>query len=135
MCIASLISCEKSGSPTPSSRFTWTYNGTVYTAKQDTARFYNGGGSTIVAGLQTSIYAPGSGPRMTLTSLNTGNYSFGTGSANSFEYIDIAGFDIPGTGGSLNITRNANNLLDGNFSVTLFNSNTITGEFSNTPIK
>ena len=134
-CLLSFTSCNKSGSSVPASRFTWTYDGTLYVAKQDTARLYNVGGSTIIAGLQAGLYAPGSGPRMTLTGLQTGTYSFATGTGNTFVYIDTAGFNIPGFTGSLNITRNANSLLEGNFSLTLFNSKIITGEFSNTPIK
>lgn len=132
-----LASCGKDNPPDQpaESKFTWTYNGTNYVAKQHAANMSGIGAPSIVAGMQTSPFAGGTGPRINLSSLQQGTYTIALSGANKFEYIDDSGNVEAGTSGSLNITKNTGTLLSGNFSVTLTNTKTITGEFVNTAIK
>lgn len=114
-------SCNKDTSDNKhESRFTWTYDGKTYTAKQDTAYTAGIGAPSIIAGLNTALFDRGSGPRINLNGLTVGSYTFGSGSGNSFLFIDDSGNNISGISGTLNITGNANNLLSGNFNVTLY---------------
>ena len=132
-----LLSCTKNDKPDPSaaSKFSWTYNGTTYVAIQHTAYLSGLGAPSVIAGLQ--VYSPtwGSGPTFNLTSLQQGTYALTSGGGNKLRYVDEAGDLHSGTAGSLNITNNSGNLLSGNFSVTLTNNKTITGDFTNTTIK
>ena len=131
-----LLSCDKSNTlePAAESKFTWLYDGTTYVAKQHTAMLTSIGGPSIRAGLQEGMQA-GSGPRINLTSLNQGTYTIASGNVTYFDYIDILGNPHQGSAGSITIIKNANSLLSGNFSVTLSNNKTITGDFTDTPIK
>lgn len=132
-----LSSCGKDNPPgqPAESKFTWTYNGTTYVAKQHAANMSGIGAPSIVAGMQVSPFAGGTGPRINLSSLQQGTYAIALSGANQFQYIDDTGNVEAGTSGSLNITKNTGTLLSGNFSVTLTNTKTITGEFVNTAIK
>lgn len=134
--LVALPSCDKPDTPEPAaeSKFTWLYDGTTYVAKQHKAMLNSIGGPSIRAGLQEGIQA-GSGPRINLTSLNQGTYTIASGNVTYFDYIDVLGNPHQGNTGSITITKNANNLLSGNFSVTLSNNKTITGDFTNTSIK
>jgi hypothetical protein len=129
-----LLSCGKGDSPVES-KFTWAYSGTNFVAKQHSASLSGIGAPSIIASLQLAPYGVGTGPRINLSSLQQGTYAIALNGANRFEYIDDAGDTQAGNGGSLNITKNTGSLLSGNFSVTLTNNNTITGEFANTTIK
>jgi hypothetical protein len=131
-----VCSCNKGSSDTKNeSSFTWTYDGKTYKAKQDTAFTIGIGAPSIVAGLNTGFYDRGSGPRINVTSLTEGPYSFGSGTGHTFRFIDEAGDNIDATSGTLNITKNTDKLLSGDFNVSLYNSKIITGIFSNTPIR
>jgi hypothetical protein len=132
-----LSSCGKDSPPNQpaESKFTWTYNGTNYVAKQHAADTSGIGAPSIVAGMQVSPFVGPTGMRIKLSGLQQGTYTITSNGANRFEYIDDAGYVEIGTSGSLNITKNTGTLLSGNFSVTLINTKTITGEFVNTTIK
>lgn len=129
-------SCDKADAPEPTaeSKFIWIFEATTYVAKQHSAKLSGIGGPSIRAGLQEGIQA-GSGPRINLASLNPGSYTIASSNVTYFDYIDVAGTTHQGNTGSVTITKNANSFLSGNFSVTLSNNKTITGDFSNTPIK
>ena len=127
-----LPSCDKDDKV--ESRFSWTYDGATYLAKQHAANTSGMGAPSIIASLETSIVAPGAGTRINLVSLQPGTYSISSGTGNRFDYIDNAGNIHTGSSGNVIISKNTGNLLSGNFSVTLVNK-TITGEFANTPIK
>jgi hypothetical protein len=127
-----LLSCGKDDTPgqPAESKFTWSYNGTNYVAKTHIAHMNGIGSPSIVASLQT-----GTGSFINLSSLQQGTYAILINGANMFSYVDEAGDIQAGTSGSLNITKNTGTLVSGNFSVTLTNSKTITGEFVNTAIR
>jgi hypothetical protein len=131
-----IVSCNKNDNDQPTERkFTWTYNGTTYTAKQHTAYMTGIGAPSIIAGLQETVGAPGSGPQTNLTSLQQGSYTITSSGANRFNYIDDGGNILAGTTGSVDITKNTGTALSGSFSVTLSNTKVITGAFENTGIK
>lgn len=131
-----LSSCKKSDTADQitESKFTWVYGGVTFTAQEHAARTTGIGAPSIRATLQPNVVS-GTGPRINLTGLQQGTYAFTTGSGNYFDYIDDMGDVHMATAGTLNITKNASSLISGNFSVTLTNSRTLTGEFVNTPIK
>jgi hypothetical protein len=139
-------SCGKSDKPIPPSTnsFIWTTGGTNYTATIDTA--FLGTGYTItpfhiIAGFGTFPLGFERRIDFHLTSFNIGSYAIvsSAGSVNTLQYINDAGDDLEGISGTLNITANANNLLSGNFSVTLINSSAVTspmtGSFTNMSIR
>ena len=128
-----LSSCKKD--EITGAKFTWTYDGLNYVAVQHTAYTSGIGAPYIVAGLQSSVAAPGTGPRVKVASLQPGTYSFGPSSSNRFLYIDGAGDTYEAVEGNFSISRNANGTMDGNFFVKLTNNKVVTGVFTYTPIK
>ena len=138
--VLNFTACKKSNDTNYSNSFTWTFTGTNYIANFKTAYQTSiGSGPLIVAGMGTSEISSGTGPRISLTSLNTGTYNFGTGSTNVFRYVNDAGEALGVTSGTLNITENSNNHLSGNFSAILIDisstTNTLTGTFSGIDIE
>ena len=132
-----LFSCtkdDKSDQPVES-KFTWTYNGIIYDAKQHHAATSGLGAPSIFTSLLENSPTQTAGPRINLTSLQQGTYVINLNGTNRFEYIDDAGDIHAGTAGNLNITKNTGTTLNGNFSVTLTNNKSVTGEFVNTVIK
>jgi hypothetical protein len=136
--------CSKSNNnngTAPASSFTWTHDGTNYMANVSgvfehsvaLVPFY------IVAIIGTNININFTRKvEFSLTAFNTGGYAITSGGMNLVHYIGDGGFDYSGIGGSVNITSNTNNLLSGNFSVTMAGpgpNTTLSGSFSNMPIQ
>ena len=127
-----LLSCDKDKESSGS--FTWNYDGSNFIANFKAAYSSSMGQPFIIGGLGSSI-SPGSGPRIYVISFNPGVYNFGGIVPNSLNFVDQLGFDINAIGGGVNITSNSNNKLSGNFSASLANGKTITGNFSELPIQ
>lgn len=136
-------SCKKSNDKRSPVIFTWTHGGNTYNPSFSSAFLGTGYTFTpfhIVAGFGT--YPSGFVPRVDfhLTSFNTGTYTIAPSPAtvNTLRYIDDGGFILEGISGTINITVNANNLLSGNFSVTLTDpssaTSSLTGSFANITI-
>lgn len=141
--IVSSFQCEKDieNAPLPNNRFYWTHEGVSYSA--DISGAYEQSVALapyyIVAIMGTNINTNFTRKvGFSLSSFNTGNYTITPGGQNRLSYIGDGGFNYDGINGTLTITANSNNLLSGNFSVTLAgpagNSN-ITGNFSNIPVQ
>jgi hypothetical protein len=132
--------CNKSGdSQNASGSFTWTWSGTNYTGNFKEA-FLQGLGPTpmIISGTGDAAHTAGTGPRITVNSLNVGTYTLGGGITNYISFIAPNGDNLQSTTGTLNITANANSKLSGDFSATLINgvgqTSLLTGSFSNIKI-
>ena len=137
--VISAISCKKSGNSNDSDSFTWTWNGTNYTGNFKEAFTQSLSlGPLIIGGTGSTVYSAGSGPRISLNSLNAGVYTLGGGITNSIMFIDPNGNNLQSTTGTLTITSNSNSKLSGNFSATLVNgvgqNNSLTGSFINIKI-
>ncbi len=140
LALSLFLSCSKSGdSQNNADSFTWNWSGTNYTANFREA-FLQSLSSTplIIGGTGTAVYSAGTGPRITVNSLNVGSYNLGGGITNSVSFITPNGDNLQSTTGTLNITLNANSRLSGNFSVTIINlasqTSLLTGSFSNIKI-
>lgn len=132
--------CNKSSdSQNESGSFTWTWGGTNYTGNFKEA-FLQSLSTTpiIIAGTGSVVYSAGTGPRITVNSLNTGSYNLGGGVTNYISFIAPNGDNLQSTVGILNITQNSNSKLSGNFSATLINgvgqNSSLNGSFSNIKI-
>jgi hypothetical protein len=138
-----LSSCKKSNDAEPGS-FTWTHAGKTFQAMAFAAfpnPSYFFTEFNVLAGY--GDFATHVERRVTfhLNSFAVGSYTIVAYPApvNIFDYVDDAGFNLAGISGTVNITSNVNNLLSGNFSVTLVNASSatslITGSFTDVPIK
>jgi hypothetical protein len=126
-------SCKKSADDSLAS-YTWTYGSSNFVANFKGAYLTSiSANPNIYAGMGTTLYASGMGPRMTISSLNVNTYNFVV-SPNSFIYIDDMGNVLGLLSGSVTITSNSNNRISGHFSVTLFNNVVVTGNFVNVPV-
>ncbi|MBP6431617.1 MAG: hypothetical protein KA319_07620 [Ferruginibacter sp.] len=129
--ILSFISCKKK-EETSSPSFTWTYKGITYNAlyvEANTAYYF--GKPTIIGDLRTARPSRGSGQQITLSSFNTGSYTFTSGSnINYFDFIEPNGGAQVAVNGTLQLTK-SDNKLSGTFSVSLNNGFPVTGSFSN----
>lgn len=115
--------CNKSGdSQNGSGSFTWTWNGTNYTGNFKEA-FLQSLSTTpiIISGTGPAVHTVGTGPRITVNSLNVGTYNLGGGITNYISFIAPNGDNLQSTTGTLNIITNSNRKLSGNFSATLIN--------------
>ena len=135
-----IVSCKKDNTVDSTHSFNWNYANVNYKAGIDTAYTTSmSGGPTIIAGLGTRLTSIGPGPRIILTSFMAGIYRFGQTNTNRFIYIDHNEDEQQAIDGSINITNNANNLLSGNFSVTLIDplgvKRPLTGSFNNVSIR
>lgn len=136
-----LASCGKNSSNnnSPAPSFSWTYEGVTYTAKTDTAYssppIYTGTAPVILATQGGRFYAPSPELIIYLASLNPGAYTFTGAGSNQLHYIDPLGFDRDGTGGTFTISSNSNSRLAGHFNISLTNGKSLTGSFSNLPIR
>lgn len=73
-----------------------------------------------------------------LVSFDVGSYAVGSGNSNDSQYVDYSGVDLPGTSGTVTITKSDNNLFSGIFSCTLLGASSstthISGSFTDVPI-
>jgi hypothetical protein len=134
------LTCTKSSdSQNNSDSFTWDWNGTNYKGNFKEA-FLQILSTTpiIISGTGTSINTAGTGPRISVNSLNVGSYNLGSGITSYISFIAPDGDNLQSTVGILNITVNLNSRLSGNFSATLINpvnqTSSLTGSFSNIKI-
>lgn len=138
-----LSSCNKSNDSgtKPSSDFTWTFNGSTHKADLDTAYVHYDLTPYLIMAITGTNFNTNSTRKIyfSLTSFNPGNFTIVPGpGSNILEYIDELGYGHPGVSGTLSITSNANNLLNGNFSAivaSLSGNLPITGSFTNVPVK
>ncbi|MEO6539342.1 MAG: hypothetical protein ABIN74_00070 [Ferruginibacter sp.] len=135
--ITLFCTCTKSGDPqNTSGSFTWNWNGTNYTGNFKEA-FLQSLSPTpiIIAGTGPAAHTAGTGPRISLNSLNAGTYNLGAGLTNAIVFIAPNGDNLQSLAGVLHITQNANSRLSGDFSATLIDpasqTSTLTGSFSN----
>ena len=140
-------SCSKSNDTSSQNivnSFTWIHGGNTYKATIDTA--FLGAGYTItpfhiIAGFGTFPLGFNRRIDFHLTSFAVGAYTIvpSPATVNTLQYIDDAGFNLEGISGNLTITGNSNNLLSGNFSLTLINGSAVTspmsGSFTNMSIR
>ena len=125
----SCSTCPVGGSNHPSNGFSYVINNgaTVYA---DSA-FYNSAFKTITS------YHSGIATRVNIktSSQAAGTYSFSS-SANTLSYTEVT-FTYIASGGSINITSNANNKLSGNFvsNGTGGGVTSLTGQFQDIPLK
>jgi len=128
--------CSKSNdSPATTNGFIWATGGKNYTATIHKA--FTGTGYTItpfhvVAGFGT--YPTGFNRRIDfhLSSFNTSSFTIvpSPNTVNTLQYIDDTGNNMEGISGALKITANSNNLLSGDFSVTLIDASMVTSTMS-----
>lgn len=139
-----LFGCNKSYNHpfVPVNSFTWAYRGSSYTADVHIANWYSMAPKPIIAAYnKMNVPFPNYKLAITVTSFNVGTYALSgsSSSSNTFYYIDNEGHELLCTRGSLNITANSNNLITGNFSVSVIDpfkvTRSIVGSFTNTPIK
>ncbi len=128
--------CKKSST---SDAFTWTWNGTNYTGNYKEAFIQSlGSGSNIIGGTGSTINSAGTGPRISVSSLNVGSYNLTSNLPNTIYFVDPNGDNLATTTGTLTITSNSNSKLTGNFSATLVNAanqnTSISGSFTNIKI-
>jgi hypothetical protein len=128
------LSCKKNDTASLPNSFIWIYAGSNFTACADTVFTSTFSGEPVIIARRNADPAfPNEKFLISLTSLGEGTYTFGI-TAPFFSYIDDAGNTLYGSG-SFTISSNKNNLLNGNFSTTLTNTKTITGQFTSMPIK
>ena len=129
-------SCTKSDTASLKNSFTWTYNGTNFTAYADSAFRSNFSGYPFISARKNADPASMNETLVIeLPSLGVSAYDLSAGTPPEFFYTDGAGNTFFGNPGSLNITANKNNLISGNFSATLNNTKIIAGQFTAVPIK
>ena len=134
--IVAFISCSKNepGNNDNTNKFTWTYESQTYNANVDTAYISSLPFSPVMmAGLGTRLYAPSPEVIINLNSFNPGTYVFS--GSNVFNFTDPVGNSYQSTGGSLTISKYSNYQLSGTFSVMLPMGKTITGSFTDVPVK
>ena len=134
--ISIMQACKKSSD---SDSFTWTWNGTSYTGNYKEAFIQSlGSGSNIIGGTGSTINSTGTGPRISVSSLNVGSYNLTSNLPNTIYFIDPNGDNLATTTGILSITSNSNSKLTGNFSATLVNTTnqttSLSGSFTNIKI-
>ncbi|HMK03422.1 MAG TPA: hypothetical protein VK489_04495 [Ferruginibacter sp.] len=131
------ISCNKSDdSQDESSSFTWTWSAITYNGNFKEAYLQSLSVTpVIIAGMGTSLQSPGTGPRISLNSFNVGSYNLVSGIANTISFVAPNGDNLQSTSGTLTITSNSNNKMNGNFSATLINAvglnSSLIGSFTN----
>jgi len=144
--VITFCSCSKKVDPAPvkvtGNNFTWAYRGSSYSADISIANLYSMAPKPIIVAYnKTNVPFPNYKLAITVISFNVGSYTLSgsSNSRNSFYYVDNDGHELLCKGGSLIITANSNNLISGNFSVSVIDpfkvTRTITGSFTNTPIE
>lgn len=139
--LLSLVACKKSDQSAAVNSFTWKYDDSNYIANFKTAYISSISitGPIIIAGTGNSIMSKGTGPSMTIPSLNVGTYTIGSNPNNQIQYIDDEGFALQSINGTINITENTGSSLSGNFTATLIDATSVnhplTGSFTQIPIE
>jgi hypothetical protein len=134
--ISIIQACKKSSD---SDSFTWTWDGTNYTGNYKEAFIQSlGSGSHIIGGTGSTINSAGTGPRISVSSLNVGSYNLTSNLPNTIYFVAPNGDNLATTTGTLSITSNSNSKLTGNFSATLVNATnqntSLSGSFTNIKI-
>jgi hypothetical protein len=136
-----LFSCKKDDNPAPAvNTFSWMINGTNYTADLDSGYEASAGFNpfTIIAITGTNFNTNFSRKiQFTLNSFTPGTFTIGSG-GNILYYVNEAGQDFFGTGGSLTLSSYSNRKLSGSFNCTMAGpggNTTITGNFVNVPVR
>jgi hypothetical protein len=132
--IITLFSCSKSSTNAnlSTSVFSWSVSGATYTADNDTA--FISGPFTIIVKKDENLPASYKILEINLSAFTTGAYVLSAAGTNQVNYLTSGGL-ATSQGGTLNITTNTGSTLSGNFTTTLPGSVTMTGTFSNVPIK
>ena len=132
--IVTLFSCSKSSPNSNSSApvFTWSVSGATYTADSDTA--FISGPFAIIAKKDASLPASYKIIEIDLSAFTTGAYTLSSSGVNQVNYLTNSGL-AASQSGTLNITANTGSTLSGNFTTTLSGSVSMTGTFTNVPIK
>jgi hypothetical protein len=139
--LVSLLACKKSDQAEAVNSFTWTYEDSNYIANFRTAYISSISitGPIIIAGTGNSIMSKGTGPSITIPSLNVGSYPIGANPNNQIQYIDDEGFALQSIAGTINITENTGSRLSGNFTATIIDATSVnhslTGIFTQIPIE
>ena len=130
----SFITCKKSSKTDTPNSFSFVYDGTTYTTVHDTAYQYS---PDLV--IETAIpNCPIYNANFYLISSSVGSYTLYNGSGNTTQYVDNLGNPWQIISGTVNISGNSNNLLSGNFNVTIKDLSNVThttsGNFINMSI-
>lgn len=137
--IGLLTSCKKS-SQDDTSNFTWTYQGTTFTAGSHKAYVYTMATHPIIlAGKGQSVTSSTLTVGITVSAFTPGTYTVTNSGANTVYFVDDAGFDHWGTSGTVTITSYSNNRISGSFSAIIQgpggSSQPISGSFTDTPVE
>lgn len=134
------LSCKKSDQQRSAANiFTWTIDGTNYTANFRNAYSYSASTTPIiVAGMGNTLAASGTGPSITIPSFNEGICALAASTNYYIHYIDNSGAVLESRDGYINITAYSNNHLSGNFSAVLTDASSvehvISGNFTEIPV-
>jgi hypothetical protein len=136
-------SCHKSNDQgsKPPSVFTWTFRGSIITADLDSAYVHYDLTPYLIKAITGTNFITNHTREISfsMTSFNPGNFSIVPGpGSNILYYYDELGYIHSGVSGTLSITSNSNNLMNGNFSAVMAGpsgNELITGSFTNVPVK